>query len=79
MRPTENSEKSLDFTYHNKDAYTETSLYNIVFNALNNPDKFYNSMISRTHDPVTEGNYKLIGETRFIPILEHKYDKIQWA
>ena len=31
------------------------------------------------HNSVIEGYYKVIGDTRFIPIVEHKDDEIQWA
>ena len=31
------------------------------------------------HDPVIEVNYKVTGDTRVIPIVEHADDEIQWA
>ena len=31
------------------------------------------------HEPVIEGNYKVTGDTRVIPIVENEYGKIQWA
>ena len=31
------------------------------------------------HKPFIGGNYKLTVDTRFIPIVEHKDDKIQWV
>ena len=33
----------------------------------------------KMHDPVIEGNYKVTGDLRVIPILEHEDDKIQWS
>ena len=36
-------------------------------------------MLQKMHDPVTEGNYKVTGDTRFIPIVEQEDNKIQWA
>ena len=38
MRPNENSKNPSGFTYQKKDAYTETSLYGRLLNALNNLD-----------------------------------------
>ena len=31
------------------------------------------------YEPVIEGNYIVTGDTRVIPIMEHKDDEIQWA
>ena len=31
------------------------------------------------HESVVEGNYKVTGDTRVIPIVEHEDDEIQWA
>ena len=42
VRPKENLDNSSDFTYHKKDANTDTSLYNMVLNALKNIDTSYN-------------------------------------
>ena len=41
MRPNENSKNPSGFTYQKKDAYTETSLYGRLLNALNNLDTLY--------------------------------------
>ena len=30
-------------------------------------------------EPVIEGNYKVAGYTRFISIVEHEYNRIQWV
>ena len=35
--------------------------------------------MQKVQDPVIKGNYKVTGDTRVIPIVEHKDDKIQWA
>ena len=65
--------------YYNKDAYTDTSLYDRLLNAMNKLDTPYNPTIQNMNDPVTEGNYKVTGDTRLIPIVEHEVDEIQWA
>ena len=31
------------------------------------------------HKPGIEGNYKVTGDTKVIPIAEHKYYEIRWA
>ena len=31
------------------------------------------------HKPVIKGNFNLTGDTGVVLIVEHKYDKIQWA
>ena len=36
-------------------------------------------MMQNMHGPVIEVNYKVTRDTRVIPIVEHKDDKIQWA
>ena len=30
------------------------------------------------HKPVIEGNYKVTGDTRVIPMVKHEDDEIQW-
>ena len=35
--------------------------------------------MQKMHEPVIEVNYKVTGYTRFIPIMEHEDDEIQWA
>ena len=77
VRPNENSEKSSELTYLKK--YADTSAYDRVFNALKKLDTLYNPMMQKMHDLVIEGNYKVTGDTRFITIVEHEDDKIQWA
>ena len=77
MRPNEISEKSSELTYHKKDADVDTSAYNRLLNALNKLDTSYTSKMHEIHKPVTEGNYKVKGDTRVIPIAEHEDDEIQ--
>ena len=36
-------------------------------------------MISKMHDTVVKGNYKVTEDTRVIPIVEHEDEKIQWS
>ena len=79
VRPKGNSEKSSDFTYHNKDADTDMSSYNRVLNALKKLDTLYNPMLKKMNDPFIKRNYKVIGDTRFISIMKHKDGEIQWA
>ena len=74
-----NSEKSSEFMYYNKDADIDTYLYNRVLNALKKLDTQYNPTMQKMHKPVIEENDKVMGDTRVIHIVEHKYDKIQWA
>ena len=35
--------------------------------------------MEKMHEPVIEDNYKVTGDTREIPIVEHEDDKIQWV
>ena len=42
-------------------------------------DTSYNPTLQKMHEPVIEGKYKVTGDTRVIPIVEHKDDEIQWA
>ena len=79
VRPNENLEKSSEFTYHKKDANTDTSSCDRVLNELKKVYTSYNPTMIRIHEPVIEGNYKVTGDTRVIPIVEQKYYKIQWA
>ena len=39
----------------------------------------YNLTVQNMHDPVIEENYRVMGETRVIPIAEHEDDEIQWV
>ena len=55
------------------------SEYDGVLNALKKLDTSYKPTIQNMHQPVIEGNYKVKGETRVIPITEHKDDEIQWV
>ena len=48
-------------------------------NALKRLDTSYNLTMQKMHDSFIEGNYKVTGDKIVIPILEHKYDEIQWA
>ena len=79
MKPNEISEKSSDLTYLKKESDADTSAYDILLNALNKLDTQYNPTMQKMHDPVIEENYKVTGDTRVIPILEHVGDKIHWA
>ena len=53
-------------------------MYNVLLNALKNIYTPYKPTIQKIHNPVIKNNYKVMGDTRFIPILVHKDDKIQW-
>ena len=79
VNPKENLEKSSEFTYHKKDANTDTSSYDRVLNALKKLDTFYNPTTTKKYEPSIEGNYKVTGDTRVITIVKNKNDKIQWA
>ena len=79
VRRNEIFEKSSDLTYLNKDADADTLAYDGLLNALKKLDKAYNPKIHKMHKPVIEGNYKVTGYTKFIPIVEHKDGKIQWV
>ena len=68
------SEKLSEFTYLNKDADAGTSVYDIVLNALKKLDTSYNPTMQKMHDPVIEGNYKVTGDARVIPIVDHEDD-----
>ena len=35
--------------------------------------------MQKMHEPGIDGNYKVKEDTRVIPIVEHKYDEMQWA
>ena len=48
-------------------------------NALEKLDKLCNPTMQKMHDTVIEGNYKVTGDMRVIPIVDHKDDEIQWA
>ena len=54
-------------------------LHDRVLNALKKLDISYSPTMQNIHEPVFEGNYKVTGDTRVIPIMEHEYDKIKWA
>ena len=55
------------------------SAYDRLLNAMKKLDTTYNPMTQKMHDPVIEVNYKVTGDTRVIPIVEHADDEIQWA
>ena len=65
--------------YHKRDADTDTSLDRILLNALKKLDASYNPTVQNMHEPVIEGNYKVIGDTRVIPVVDQKDDEIWWA
>ena len=48
-------------------------------NELKKLDTSYNPTMQKMHVPVIDGNYKVTGDNQVIPIVEHKYDKTQWA
>ena len=74
VRPNEIYEKSSELTYLKKDADEDTSAYDRLFNALKKLDTEYNPTMQNMHDPVIEVNYKVTGDTRVIPIMEHEDD-----
>ena len=81
------SEKKLGLTlspssgimYLKKDTDSDTSEYDRVLNSLKKLDTSYNPTMQKMHDTVIEGNYKVTGDMRVIPIVDHKDDEIQWA
>ena len=77
MSPNEIYEKSSDLTYLNKYAYIDTSECDRVLNALDKLNTSYNPTMQNMHNPVIKGNYKVMGDTRFIPIVDHEDDKIK--
>ena len=52
--------------YHKKDDYPDTSAYDRVLNALKKLDSSYNLTMSRMHNPVIKGEYKVTRYTRII-------------
>ena len=76
VRPNEIYEKSSEITYLKKDVDVDTSTYDRFLNALKKLDISYNPMMQKMHGPVVEVNYKVTGDTRAIPTVEHKDDKI---
>ena len=83
VRPSEIYEKSSELTYLKKDADADAdadmSAYDRLLNTLKKLDTSYNPTMHKMHNPVIKRNYKVTGDTRVIPTMEHKYDKIQWA
>ena len=78
VMPNELSEKSSELTYLKKDADVDTSAYYKVLHALKKLDTSYNPMMQNMHDPVIKRNYKVTGDTRVIPIVDHKDNGIWW-
>ena len=76
MRPNQNSEISSECTYHKKGADTDMSLYDRLFNSLKKLDALYNPTVQKINETVIEENYKVTGDTRVIPIIEHEDDRI---
>ena len=68
VRPNENS-KTSEFTYHKKDANTDTSAYVRLFNALKKLDTSYYPTMPRMRDSIIKVNYKVNRDTRVIPIF----------
>ena len=79
VRPNKISENSSELTYLNKDVDADMSAYDRVLYSLKKLDTLYNPTMHKMHNPFIEGNYKVTGDTRVIPIVEHKDDEIQWA
>ena len=79
VRPDEISEHSSDLTYLDKDVDADTSAYDRLSNALKKLDTLYNPIIQKIHNPIIDGNYKVTGYMRVIPIVEREDDEIQWA
>ena len=76
VKPNEVSEKSSELTYLKKDADADRSAYDRLLHALKKLDTFYTPMIQKMRNPVIEENYKLTGDKRVIPIVDHKDDEI---
>ena len=74
VRPNEICENSSELRYLKKYADADTSVYNIVLNALKNLYTLYKPTIQKMHGIVIEINYKITGYMRVIPIVEHKDD-----
>ena len=81
IRRNEIYEKSSEITYLKKHVGVDadTSAYNRVFNALRKLDTSYKPMMQKMHDPVIKVNYKVMGDTRVITIMEQEDDEIQCA
>ena len=69
MKPNKISENSSELTYLKKYADLDMSANNIVLNALKKLDTSYKPKMQKMRQPVIEGNYKVTGDTRFIPIM----------
>ena len=52
MNPKENLDKFSEFTYHKKDATTDTPAYDKLFNAIKKIDTLYKPSLPRVHKPV---------------------------
>ena len=79
-RRNEIYEKSSEITYlkTDVDVDVDTSAYDRVLNALKKLNTSYNPMMQNMHDPVIKRNYKVTGDTRVIPIVDHKDNGIWW-
>ena len=65
--------------YIKEDAEKYMAAYDRVLNALKKLDTSYNLMMEMMHAPVIKGSFKVTGDTRLMPIVEQKYDEIQWS
>ena len=55
------------------------SAYGRVLNALKKLDISYNPTMQKIHEPVIKEHYRVMEDTRVIPVAEHKYYEIQWS
>ena len=79
MSSNENPKPS-EFTYHNKDTNIDKSAYDRLLNSLKKLYTSYNPTVSRMHEPVIEGRYKVTRDTKVVLVfVEHKEEEIQWA
>ena len=71
MSPNKIYEKPSELVYLEKVSDAYTSAYNRLLNALNKLDTSYNATMQNMYNQVVEGNYKVTGDTRVIPIVDH--------
>ena len=79
MRPNEIYDKSSELMHPKKYSDTDTSAYDRLLKALKKLDTLYSPTMQKMQNPVIKGNYKVTGDTRVIPIMDHEDDEIQWA
>ena len=72
--------KSSQTRYLKKETGKDQSEYDFVQQALKKLDTAYNCTITKAHEPIIEGKYKVTGDTRVIPIdVENKEEDISRA